>query len=187
MVLVALARDHPRMRGEHDGTKTAQLSDTGSSPHARGARILAIKVRVPRGIIPACAGSTGPISLQRRSFGDHPRMRGEHLWQNIRQRYNLGSSPHARGALNSKIRVCLIPGIIPACAGSTSRFFSRLRSIWDHPRMRGEHRCGQRGQAPGRGSSPHARGAHGGRAAMYSGSWIIPACAGSTLKYLVII
>ena len=113
-------RDHPRIRGEHDGTKTAQLTDTGSSPHTRGARVSKFS-RVhcdwdhPRirgehlvvhshdaaltGIIPAYAGSTAEKSY----FG-------------IAQ---LGSSPHTRGAL-----------AVGSCNTCPAR---------DHPRIRGEH------------------------------------------------
>ena len=50
--------DHPRMRGEHDGSPSVTWDGTGSSPHARGALPgPRAKVR-DDGIIPACAGST---------------------------------------------------------------------------------------------------------------------------------
>ena len=54
-----LGRDHPRMRGEHNHGRATPLRTRGSSPHARGAPHRDAQ-RVPRrGIIPACAGSTG--------------------------------------------------------------------------------------------------------------------------------
>ena len=51
-------RDHPRMRGEHDGIYAAYRGDEGSSPHARGARMTSDRAMTKMGIIPACAGST---------------------------------------------------------------------------------------------------------------------------------
>ena len=52
------ARDHPRMRGEHGTDARMRLVVPGSSPHARGARRRRRQHLGPRGIIPACAGST---------------------------------------------------------------------------------------------------------------------------------
>ena len=54
------------------------------------------------------------------------------------------------------------------------------RSPRDHPRMRGEHKVRAAALDVARGSSPHARGAHGGRGHRRPGQRIIPACAGST-------
>ena len=175
-------RDHPRMRGEHiqasnvmrigDGIIPACAGSTpsdmcvisvmqGSSPHARGARVV--------------------DSLLMHIVGDHPRMRGEHRFSHapidsgrriipacagstvlsyqISNPY-LGSSPHARGALalfagrgillrdhprmrgeHDGVLAGESPylGIIPACAGSTAMRFSSRNPFQDHPRMRGEH------------------------------------------------
>ena len=137
--------------------------------------------RRARGIIPACAGSTGSLRLaclvlsgssphargaraaaSARSAArrDHPRMRGSTLPPHAASKRALGSSPHARGARNGGIR---------------NRQPGR-----DHPRMRGEHpetyviADESKGIIPAcagstvisalqlceiRGSSPHARGA----------------------------
>ena len=51
-------RDHPRMRGEHLCSRQSPSAATGSSPHARGARLLPQSPVRLLGIIPACAGST---------------------------------------------------------------------------------------------------------------------------------
>ena len=70
--------------------------------------------------------------------------------------------------------------IIPAYAGSTHAHRLRPRHVVDHPRIRGEHRCG-RGGGPGAvGSSPHTRGARSDVSRVCSGGRIIPAYAGST-------
>ena len=89
------------MRGEHLVTTSTVKVAVGSSPHARGARVLGRHERLQLGIIPACAGSTGT------TLNDMVD--------------TLGSSPHARGA---PVRLPCEHngwGIIPACAGSTSR------------------------------------------------------------------
>ena len=50
----------------------------------------------------------------------------------------------------------------------------------DHPRIRGEHDEYKKAFTPVKGSSPHTRGAHGGRVSGEVGIGIIPAYAGST-------
>ena len=72
------ARDHPRIRGEHSSTGFVMKSPTGSSPHTRGAqRRMGIPKSLIR-IIPAYAGSTAGSFFWRRTWSDHPRIRGEH-------------------------------------------------------------------------------------------------------------
>ena len=151
--------DHPRMRGEHGQMVAAGISSAGSSPHARGAPGGFQLLDILRGIIPACAGSTGAVPLVRRASRDHPRMRGEHCtwkWQTAR---STGSSPHARGAPVRRPQMANHRGIIPACAGSTTFPIVRSSLVGDHPRMRGEHTTAAAHTRYGTGSSPHARGA----------------------------
>ena len=90
-------------------------------------------------------------------------MRGEHTYTGWPKIIAMGSSPHARGAQRHHPWAGQIDGIIPACAGSTSRVKLRFERSEDHPRMRGEHAVVPSNVAPFRGSSPHARGAHPGR------------------------
>ena len=113
-------RDHPRMCGEHaDGNKTIQGAK-GSSPHVRGALARRFASGSATGIIPACAGSTPMSPTGRGAMWDHPRMCGEHS-RPMKSRSNCGgSSPHVRGARQSRSLINLSLGIIPACAGSTS-------------------------------------------------------------------
>ena len=115
-----LGWDHPRMRGEHDKGLPAELDEAGSSLHARGAPVVPRSQLADLGIIPACAGSTRRARRPGPSAGDHPRMRGEHLRSDMDKIKTMESSPHARGALRRLERVALAPGIIPACAGSTT-------------------------------------------------------------------
>ncbi len=174
-------RGHPRMYGEHRAVKDRERLHRGSSPHVRGAlgepadRVLQV------GVIPACTGSTRPPPPRRTRSRGHPRMYGEHSYQERVRRWTAGSSPHVRGALT-----------VPATCRRSDR---------GHPRMYGEHQCGlpdavlNAGVIPActgstslgsihsvtpRGSSPHVRGAHP-KTGMPSVSFgVIPACTGST-------
>ena len=148
------------MRGEHFKGFSKQNYTMGSSPHARGAPGEHIRDLVRNGIIPACAGSTGGASRLGKWFWDHPRMRGEHLTRTSSLLSIGGSSPHARGAQNLAAFFLRKSGIIPACAGSTSRRIRFASTARDHPRMRGEHKFAWIKSHRLEGSSPHARGAH---------------------------
>ena len=66
------------MRGEHMISAYTWSPREGSSPHARGAQVLACCDVTTPGIIPACAGSTESAGWMATSLRDHPRMRGEH-------------------------------------------------------------------------------------------------------------
>ena len=112
--------DHPRMCGEHELGDFAAFLDQGSSPHVRGALARRFASGSATGIIPACAGSTPMSPTGRGAMWDHPRMCGEHS-RPMKSRSNCGgSSPHVRGARQSRSLINLSLGIIPACAGSTS-------------------------------------------------------------------
>ena len=176
--------DHPRMRGEHVSLPTDIVPLMGSSPHARGARGRRCRRMRPCRIIPACAGSTPSPSSSGSSWRDHPRMRGEHYVEHGLGVVPMGSSPHARGALQLHAPVPVEPGIIPACAGSTCLYAYTTSSHPDHPRMRGEHFHLSLPRPLFRGSSPHARGARAVAVERTTAAGIIPACAGSTLKDL---
>ena len=114
-----LVRDHPRMRGEHLTVSASMTETVGSSPHARGAPGRLGACLRADGIIPACAGSTGARMPRVLACRDHPRMRGEHENEKIEDTPFRGSSPHARGAPQDRLRAVADLGIIPACAGST--------------------------------------------------------------------
>ena len=131
----------------------------GSSPHVRGARTNYRSISRLYGIIPACAGSTRHHQFPYLHDGDHPRMCGEHNDMSVAVFASPGSSPHVRGARFRKVHAVGEPGIIPACAGSTTCRNSRASADWDHPRMCGEHPMTCNDPAPPVGSSPHVRGA----------------------------
>ena len=91
----------------------------GSSPHTRGAHDVSTSCWITSGIIPAYAGSTGLCNLGPEATPDHPRIRGEHPVVCVAEAVLMGSSPHTRGALQSRMRASGQPRIIPAYAGST--------------------------------------------------------------------
>ena len=135
----AKSRDHPRIRGEHAG--------------------FVVKLTIAGRIIPAYAGSTTVSCGTRSTRRDHPRIRGEHRQLTETSSPYFGSSPHTRGAL---VVFSLDPHfrrIIPAYAGSTVEPSEMLTAQKDHPRIRGEHFTIEWEVKPGRGSSPHTRGA----------------------------
>ena len=105
--------------------------------------------------------------------GEHDVDGGSPIWL-------MGSSPHVRGALSGLSTSTLVPGIIPACAGSTLPAPPRRGFPWDHPRMCGEHSASYVWGNKRTGSSPHVRGAPTDYSLIGKKTGIIPACAGST-------
>ena len=131
-------------------------------------------------IIPAYAGSTLGVPLGYYGTGDHPRVCGEHFILARIPLVGRGSSPRMRGAPASPGTIPSTSGIIPAYAGSTSTIFTLGISVWDHPRVCGEHCRAFQDVFLQPVSSPRMRGAQG-----YIGKGIvpiriIPAYAGST-------
>ena len=152
-------KDHPRIRGEHEGLDDAAVDSVGSSPHTRGARDLVGVAGINPGIIPAYAGSTAGPANPTGPDPDHPRIRGEHRGGNVEMTSRSGSSPHTRGAHQAGISQSIGSGIIPAYAGSTGAPVGRSGSVGDHPRIRGEHSSRRPARVRSAGSSPHTRGA----------------------------
>ena len=111
---------------------------------------------------------------------DHPRLCGEHARLVRIQLRRMGSSPLVRGALVAVEDVVEVPGIIPACAGSTSGTGLSHGRSRDHPRLCGEHHQPELRHEGRAGSSPLVRGAPFATLFMGTTRGIIPACAGST-------
>ena len=93
----ARGRDHPRSRGVYTGTITMWNGARGSSPLARGLRILVLALLGLAGIIPARAGFTSTTSSSTTRRSDHPRSRGVYRAPPSSTRSWTGSSPLARG------------------------------------------------------------------------------------------
>ena len=181
------AGDHPRMCGEHLSFMAFLMVSAGSSPHVRGARHHLHKIATRHGIIPACAGSTFNASFGALQNRDHPRMCGEHAQGQWAAEVRVGLSPHVRGAHRRQPQLRQRAGIIPACAGSTCWSRSTSRTVRDHPRMCGEHVSSSPQRRMPSGSSPHVRGAQPVVRAEHIVGGIIPACAGSTPRNLLLV
>ena len=133
-------------------------------------------------IIPAYAGSTADRATSAGRARDHPRIRGEHLPDDVRFNVDGGSSPHTRGAPRRRRWRPAGRWIIPAYAGSTA-VDVQARLTWrDHPRIRGEHMMPEATIAAICGSSPHTRGALELSRMASRRHGIIPAYAGSTCR-----
>ena len=170
----------PPARGAREGGRDIFLTGGGSSQPARGARTSTGTIMLTLRIIPACAGSTVGGGMSAGRHRDHPRLRGEHVATSVRPHWLDGSSPPARGARHLPQMLREVPGIIPACAGSTHFGSLSLCRIGDHPRLRGEHFRSVPPSTNAGGSSPPARGARQATSLVASSPRIIPACAGST-------
>ena len=92
---------------------------TGSSPRMRGTRARYWYRGVVRGIIPAYAGNT--------------------VLDHLDQQFVTGSSPRMRGTPAALSFDGTRLGIIPAYAGNTDGVFYVPGTVWDHPRVCGEH------------------------------------------------
>ena len=154
----------------------------GSSPRMRGTRHHARLETVETGIIPAYAGNTrerhGTVSDRR----DHPRVCGEHKRLPRTHTTRPGSSPRMRGTLQRSLDMWYFIGIIPAYAGNTQSNTMRGASVWDHPRVCGEHLTGNPYLLMVQGSSPRMRGTLGFSVTNTNDAGIIPAYAGNTWR-----
>ena len=113
------ARDHPRSRGVYKFAVWRWATTAGSSPLARGLLMARPVSTKATGIIPARAGFTGPVPTRAPARPDHPRSRGVYCVGNYLFAAFLGSSPLARGLLESQENQKTIGRIIPARAGFT--------------------------------------------------------------------
>ena len=177
-----VSEDHPRIRGEHFAAFWLMSAALGSSPHSRGALQGVASIPAALRIIPAFAGSTRSCRPTATIRGDHPRIRGEHVFGYGDTLEQTGSSPHSRGAHRPAPAAPRADGIIPAFAGSTPASPRPPLRTGDHPRIRGEHTGRLSELSATQGSSPHSRGALGGVGVLRVRDGIIPAFAGSTTR-----
>ena len=130
-------RDHPRSRGVYELAACWAQPILGSSPLARGLRMLLFTVGGARGIIPARAGFTAPPRIVLLPSQDHPRSRGVYRLTSGTTIVRKGSSPLARGLLVRVMNSEWCLRIIPARAGFTRSVFNVEHCYRDHPRSRG--------------------------------------------------
>ena len=153
-----IARDHPRVCGEHGSETQVRHAETGSSPRMRGTPDLHGKLADHLGIIPAYAGNTVVMVVTVWTPWDHPRVCGEHEIKS-KQLYGIeGSSPRMRGTPIACRTRSALAGIIPAYAGNTTSYAATRSKTRDHPRVCGEHFTYRRNPPDPTGSSPRMRG-----------------------------
>ena len=171
---------HPRVCGENAGLSDVRLTVNGSSPRVRGKPRTSRRRPRGMGLIPACAGKTQQIKDEIGGARAHPRVCGENPPLHVACRGGGGSSPRVRGKLDITDLDVAAWGLIPACAGKTSRLRDRARRQQAHPRVCGENsRLGAFG-GDDSGSSPRVRGKPTGALALARVVGLIPACAGKT-------
>ena len=172
--------DHPRVCGEHGTTLGSKRLKRGSSPRMRGTPEKDMEPYQTGGIIPAYAGNTFRRRRVRVQGGDHPRVCGEHKRLPRTHTTRPGSSPRMRGTLQRSLDMWYFIGIIPAYAGNTQSNTMRGASVWDHPRVCGEHGDNNEESIEDLGSSPRMRGTPYRQPVLAHGAGIIPAYAGNT-------
>ena len=162
------AADHPRSRGVYCDCGRFVAAQKGSSPLARGLRILRDAARTATRIIPARAGFTDPCGLPASQRQDHPRSRGVYPGAAASRGDPLGSSPLARGLRVREPWTCWAVGIIPARAGFTDGSITLSANTRDHPRSRGVYLRVPDRRVHGPLDHPRSRGVY---------SWTTPALA----------
>ena len=117
----AADRAHPRVCGENALVVWENVEGAGSSPRVRGKPIRSFTASRTLRLIPACAGKTlfsGRPGIQAAA---HPRVCGENARVSVCGTVGVGSSPRVRGKRNYPSEEFMPLGLIPACAGKTSR------------------------------------------------------------------
>ena len=110
----------------------------------------------------------------------HPRVCGENETMSLAEYERAGSSPRVRGKLGNILGGRIERGLIPACAGKTSRTRRYSPARWAHPRVCGENYTPELVMLDEAGSSPRVRGKRPRRTPRTSRRRLIPACAGKT-------
>ena len=150
--------DHPRSRGVYADKMGNGKGRSGSSPLARGLRMVCVRVLCTCGIIPARAGFTVLAYGYDNRVTDHPRSRGVYVLRPVGGLGRLGSSPLTRGLRQEHVGLADRDRIIPARAGFTSCGLPFREDGADHPRSRGVYMIGVPFCPFDNGSSPLARG-----------------------------
>ena len=113
-------RDHPRLRGEKQGSRHMAQGGRGSSPQTRGKDRYFWRYDMTRRIIPAYAGKSSVRSRTATTNRDHPRLRGEKSAMHQALSHGGGSSPLTRGKETPTHPHRVPKRIIPAYAGKSS-------------------------------------------------------------------
>ena len=180
-------RAHPRVCGENGGRTGGLSAVPGSSPRVRGKRIFRVGVVAGIGLIPACAGKTVRMMSIASRAPAHPRVCGENRTNRSDMKRGRGSSPRVRGKQPQISVQDPHTGLIPACAGKTNILVILLADPTAHPRVCGENQRYAVAFDWIAGSSPRVRGKHAKRVERVPRGGLIPACAGKTCRYGLIL
>ena len=149
---------HPRSRGENSFRRDSAGIKGGSSPLTRGKPPRVRRAGGQQRLIPAHAGKTRCDRRRGRSYGAHPRSRGENSFAKPLKARENGSSPLTRGKPVEHLRDRRPRRLIPAHAGKTRTRGPTHRRTKAHPRSRGENRGPHAALFVRGGSSPLTRG-----------------------------
>ena len=171
---------HPRLRGADSLRALNESFTEGSSPLTRGGLRASALASTLCGLIPAYAGRTylDPPYLPRTRA--HPRLRGADLARWLMSCAAWGSSPLTRGGRIVGDWVSLRPGLIPAYAGRTVKWWQIVATCGAHPRLRGADILLMWRFGAVWGSSPLTRGGLRTRSQRRQRRGLIPAYAGRT-------
>ena len=164
-------------------TERTVADANGSSPRVRGKRTSMCQGQASGRLIPACAGKTISFAGSCAPPRAHPRVCGENADELAHMSEGEGSSPRVRGKQEAIHGETAIYGLIPACAGKTSRGRPKRLERPAHPRVCGENFQPLFRAARSHGSSPRVRGKLRGPAFRCHRARLIPACAGKTRAY----
>ena len=173
---------HPRVRGERNAKSEYGVKLAGSSPRARGTQWVPVAVIDHPRFIPACAGNARHGMSRGRLRPVHPRVRGERASQAFAASALAGSSPRARGTLETHATKEKPGRFIPACAGNAHKWHDGDTLEPVHPRVRGERMRARRSKSACIGSSPRARGTLSLKQTPTNKPRFIPACAGNARR-----
>ncbi len=170
---------HPRSRGERNEPGHCHAATRGSSPLARGTVPAPEPTARNERFIPARAGNGFSRPLDQAKSAVHPRSRGERFSLIFLRRFSSGSSPLARGTVDSLTDCAVKVRFIPARAGNGDPMKGSSAVSPVHPRSRGERRTAGVRDRMSDGSSPLARGTAGRPETGRSPGRFIPARAGN--------
>ena len=117
----AFQRDHPRVCGKDNTSNNTIIIRSGSPPRVRERRKGGKKKKDEKGITPACAGKTCPVSERLSARRDHPRVCGKDKIVVDRNFQRKGSPPRVRERRKKWNPFFRSKRITPACAGKTTR------------------------------------------------------------------
>ena len=156
--MAASSKEHPRARGENVVHGFPYRDLLGTSPRTRGKHICSQRYFAHLRNIPAHAGKTIVGAEQNLRIWEHPRARGENVWQLNYKIVHRGTSPRTRGKRARHGKPPRWGGNIPAHAGKTSARSTSSTMCWEHPRARGENAPPVAASTPYPGTSPRTRG-----------------------------